>query len=130
MEHLAFHTNGGLMSFIILFLSLSIHSIFESTAIGLSLTTTKLTSITAIVLAHKVSAEYAIGNAMVSSIIKDLHILIICTVFSCYCVINVFQGMILQDTINPDNSIIQAMVASAFLCCKLLWQNLMRTKKT
>jgi len=118
-DHLAKHARGSLTSSIILLLALSIHSIFEGLGIGISSTTTELTSISAAVLAHKAFAGYALGSAMVASGMKNQHIFILCAVFSVCGILGVFLGMILQDNVDPENSvpigIIQAMVAGTFL---------------
>ena len=118
-EHLAEHARGSLLSSVILLVALSIHSIFEGLAIGVSSNITEVTSITAAVLAHKAFAGYALGSAMIASSMKELQFFILCFVFGICSIVGVFFGIMLQGTVDPDNSVpigvIQAMVAGTFL---------------
>jgi len=118
-EHLAKHAHGSLLSSIILLLALSVHSLFEGLAIGVSSNNSQLISTTAAVLAHKAFAGYALGSTMVASHMKHSHILVLCFSFSFCSIIGVSIGILLEDIIEPDDTVpigvIQAMVTGTFL---------------
>jgi zinc transporter ZupT len=118
-DHLAEHMHGSLLASVILLFALSIHSIFEGMAIGVSPNMTEVISTTAAVLAHKAFAGYALGSSMVASQMKESHILVLCLVFGFCSIVGVFLGMLFQQLTDANdtvsNGVIQAMVSGTFL---------------
>jgi zinc transporter ZupT len=116
-DHVAEHMHGSLLASVILLVALSVHSIFEGLAIGVSSNPTEMASTTAAVLAHKAFAAYALGSAMVASQMDERHFFVLVSVFSCCSVLGIFLGMIFErvGTNNAATGVIQAMVAGTFL---------------
>jgi zinc transporter 1/2/3 len=119
-EHVAEHMHGSLLSAIILLCALSIHSILEGLAIGISSNKAEVFSTTMAVLAHKAFASYALGSSMVASEMKETHFYVLVSVFTFCSVLGIFLGMVFEEVnITNKNSsatgIIQAMVAGTFL---------------
>jgi zinc transporter 1/2/3 len=112
--------HGSLLSAIILLCALSIHSILEGLAIGISSNKAEVFSTTMAVLAHKAFASYALGSSMVASEMKETHFYVLVSVFTFCSVLGIFLGMVFEEVnITNKNSsatgIIQAMVAGTFL---------------
>jgi zinc transporter ZupT len=119
-EHVAEHMHGSLLASVILLFALSIHSIFEGIAIGISSSKAEVWSTTTAVLAHKAFAGYALGSSMVASQMNERHFFILVTVFACCSVMGIFLGMLFEtiSTFSNNNTatgVIQAMVAGTFL---------------
>lgn len=116
-DHVAEHMHGSLLASVILLSALSIHSIFEGMAIGVSSNPTEVTSTCVAVLAHKAFAGFALGSAMVASQMDERHFFILVSVFAFCGVLGIFLGMIFE-TVGTDSSVvgtIQAVVAGTFL---------------
>ncbi|KAL3922287.1 MAG: hypothetical protein SGILL_002282 [Bacillariaceae sp.] len=119
-EHVAEHMHGSLLASIILLFALSIHSILEGLAIGISSNRNEVVSTTVAVLAHKAFASYALGSSMVASEMNEIHFFVLVSVFSFCSVVGIFLGMIFEDVSRASKDsattgIIQAMVAGTFL---------------
>lgn len=119
-DHLAKHMHGSLLASIILLLALSVHSIFEGLAIGVSPDMANVMSTAAAVLTHKAFAGYALGSSMVASQMKDGHFLVLVFVFSSCSILGILLGMLFEELANGSNvdiitGVIQAMVAGTFL---------------
>jgi zinc transporter ZupT len=123
-DHVDEHMHGSLLASIILLFALSIHSILEGLAIGISNNHAEVLSTTTAVLAHKAFASYALGSSMVASQMKEGHFLVIVLVFSICSVLGIFLGMAFeqvtrnatnQETFLLATGLIQAVVAGTFL---------------
>jgi zinc transporter ZupT len=119
-EHVAEHMHGSLLASIILLFALSIHSILEGVAIGISTNAAEVFSTTTAVLAHKAFASYALGSSMVASQMNERHFFVLVSVFSICSVLGIFLGMVFEQVsqASKDSSatgIVQAMVAGTFL---------------
>jgi zinc transporter ZupT len=128
-EHIAEHMHGSLVASVILLLALSVHSIFDGLAIGVSSKNNEVISITAAVLAHKGFAGYALGSSLVASEMNVRRYYIMVLIFSSCSVIGIYLGICLEALVaataaeggekynNSDTlvGIIQAIVAGTFL---------------
>jgi zinc transporter ZupT len=120
-EHVAEHMHGSLLASVILLFALSIHSIFEGIAIGISSNRTDVISTTTAVLAHKAFAGYALGSSMVASQMNEQHFFVLVSVFAFCSVLGIFLGMIFEQVISSSGKdstatgFIQAIVAGTFL---------------
>ncbi|KAG7341324.1 ZIP zinc transporter [Nitzschia inconspicua] len=119
-DHVAEHMHGSLLASIILLFALSIHSILEGVAIGISTNKAEVLSTTTAVLAHKAFASYALGSSMVASQMNERHFFVLVSIFSICSVLGIFLGMVFEQVSrNSKDSwftgIIQAMVAGTFL---------------
>eukprot|EP00531_Pseudo-nitzschia_arenysensis_P015856 CAMPEP_0116137854 /NCGR_PEP_ID=MMETSP0329-20121206/12463_1 /TAXON_ID=697910 /ORGANISM="Pseudo-nitzschia arenysensis, Strain B593" /LENGTH=371 /DNA_ID=CAMNT_0003632783 /DNA_START=35 /DNA_END=1150 /DNA_ORIENTATION=+ len=124
LEHVAEHIHGSLLASVILLLALSIHSIFDGLAIGISSNAKELISTTAAVLAHKGFAGYALGSSMVASEMHERDFFALILVFSVCTPVGIILGTIfsrLGDSDDPDGwkivgtGLINAVVAGTFL---------------
>lgn len=119
--------HGSLLASVILLFALSIHSIFDGLAIGVSSTTKEVISVTTAVLAHKGFAGYALGSSMVAAEMNDRHYFVLVTVFSSCSVIGIVLGTVfewllaatIEDPAGNGGSVvmgvIKAIVAGTFL---------------
>ncbi|KAG7348307.1 ZIP zinc transporter [Nitzschia inconspicua] len=119
-DHLAEHVHGSLLASIILMFALSIHSIFEGLAIGVSPDMSDVISTAAAVLAHKAFAGYALGSSMIASQMNDGHFFMLVFVFSFCSSFGIILGLMCEQLANAGNvgsitGVIQAMVAGTFL---------------
>jgi zinc transporter ZupT len=119
-DHLAEHMHGSLLASIILLLALSIHSIFEGLAIGVSPDMSEVMSTAAAVLAHKGFAGYALGSSMIASQMDDNHFIVLVLIFAFCSILGIFLGMLFEQFSTGGNAatvtgIIQAMVGGTFL---------------
>ncbi|KAG7338246.1 ZIP zinc transporter [Nitzschia inconspicua] len=119
-DHVAEHMHGSLLASIILLFALSIHSILEGVAIGISTNKAEVLSTTTAVLAHKAFASYALGSSMVASQMNERHFFVLVSIFSICSVLGIFLGMGFEQVSrnSKDSSvtgIVQAMVAGTFL---------------
>uniref|UniRef100_A0A7S4AUG0 Zinc/iron permease n=1 Tax=Pseudo-nitzschia australis TaxID=44445 RepID=A0A7S4AUG0_9STRA len=127
LDHVAEHVHGSLLASVILLFALSIHSIFDGLAIGVSSTTKEVISVTTAVLAHKGFAGYALGSSMVAAEMNDRHYFVLVTVFSSCSVIGIVLGTVfewllaatIEDPAGNGGSVvmgvIKAIVAGTFL---------------
>lgn len=124
LEHVAEHIHGSLLASMILLFALSIHSLFDGLAIGISSNPYELISITVAVLAHKGFAGYALGSSMVASEMNERHHYALVFVFSSCSVIGILLGTIFEqwgETGDPSgwkticSGTINAIVAGTFL---------------
>ncbi len=109
--------HGSLLASVILLVALSIHSVCEGLAIGVSSNPGEVASTTAAVLAHKAFAGYALGSSMVASQMREGHFIVLCGVFATCSVAGIFLGMVFEraGTNNAVAGVIQAVVAGTFL---------------
>lgn len=119
-DHLAEHMHGSFLASIILLFALSIHSIFEGLAIGISSDLSGVMSTAAAVLAHKAFAGYALGSSMIASQMNDSHFFVLVFIFSFCSMMGIILGMLCEQLTSAGNvhtvtGIIQAMVAGTFL---------------
>jgi len=119
-EHVAKHIHGSILASVILLFALSIHSIFDGLAIGVSSKTNEVVSVTVAVLAHKGFAGYALGSSMVASEMGERRYFILVLVFSSCSVIGIILGTAFEQMVATGNSsttvgVIQAIVAGTFL---------------
>ena len=124
LEHVVEHIHGSLLSSVILLLALSVHSIFDGLAIGISSNLQELISTTAAVLAHKGFAGYALGSSMVASEMNEAHHYALSAVFASCSVIGIILGTIFEQWGGMDgqnewktigSGSINAIVAGTFL---------------
>ena len=124
LEHVAEHIHGSLLASVILLFALSIHSIFDGLAIGISSSAHELISISAAVLAHKGFAGYALGSSMVASEMNEGHYFVLVLVFSSCSPVGIFLGIIFEQWSGSDDQtewkvigvgMIYAIVAGTFL---------------
>ena len=124
LEHVAEHIHGSLLASVILLLALSIHSVFDGLAIGISSNGKELISTTAAVLAHKGFAGYALGSSMVASEMNERDFFALVLVFSSCSVIGIVVGTLFEkwgETEHPEewkivgSGVINAIVAGTFL---------------
>ena len=124
LEHVAEHIHGSLLASVILLFALSIHSVFDGLAIGISSNTKELISVTAAVVAHKGFAGYALGSSMVASKMNKRHFFVLVAVFSSCSPIGILLGTIFEQWDDVEGAsgwkiicagIINAMVAGTFL---------------
>ena len=134
--HIAEHMNGSLLASMILMIALSLHSILESLAIGISTNKADVLSTTIAIIAHKGFAAYALGSSCVASEMNGRHLVVLSFVFSCCSVMGIPLGMLIlrlfskndhavveDEIINTSDigsrgvavGIIQAMVSGTFL---------------
>jgi zinc transporter ZupT len=124
LEHVAEHIHGSLLASVILLFALSIHSVFDGLAIGVSSNTTELISITVAVLAHKGFAGYALGSSMVASEMNEHYYFVLVGVFSSCSVFGILLGTIFEQWGDFEDEtgwksigdgVIKAIVAGTFL---------------
>jgi zinc transporter ZupT len=122
LEHVAEHIHGSLLASVILLFALSIHSVFDGLAIGISSNTNELISITAAVLAHKGFAGYALGSSMVASEMNERHYFVLVVVFSSCSVFGIILGTIFEQLSEYEtgwksigDGVVKAIVAGTFL---------------
>jgi zinc transporter ZupT len=123
-EHVAEHIHGSLLASMILLLALSIHSVFDGLAIGISSDTNELIATTAAVLAHKGFAGYALGSSMTASEMNERHYFALVAVFASCSVVGILLGTIFEhwDPLEVQTgwkvagtATINAIVAGTFL---------------
>lgn len=134
-DHVAEHMHGSLLASVILLCALSLHSILEGLAVGVSANPTEVWSVTIAIVAHKGFAGYALGSSMVASQMNERHLLVLAFVFAFCSILGIAMGMVFEqivgggvDNNNEDKDsqvnhsggnaaigIIQAMVAGTFL---------------
>eukprot|EP00536_Pseudo-nitzschia_multiseries_P010214 jgi/Psemu1/288970/fgenesh1_pg.305_\ len=125
LEHVAEHVHGSLLAAVILLGALSIHSVFDGLAIGVSATTKDLVSVTTAVLAHKGFAGYALGSSMVAAEMNETHYFVLVTVFACSSVVGIALGTAFTELAAIEDApqqgvgvvvgAIKAIVAGTFL---------------
>lgn len=124
LEHVAEHIHGSLLASVILLLAISIHSVFDGLAIGISSNAKELISTTAAVLAHKGFGGYALGSSMVASEMNERDFVTLVLVFSACTPVGIILGTIFErlgDSDDPDGwkivgtGTINAVVAGTFL---------------
>jgi zinc transporter ZupT len=119
-DHLAEHMHGSLLASIILLFALSIHSVFEGIAIGVSPAMSDVMSTAVAVLAHKAFAGYALGSSMIASQMNNSHFFVLVFVFSFCSILGIILGLLCEQLANSGHvgtitGVIQAMVAGTFL---------------
>lgn len=124
LEHVVEHIHGSLLASVILLFALSIHSVFDGLAIGISSNTNELISITTAVLAHKGFAGYALGSSMVASEMNERHYFVLVIVFASCSVIGILFGTLFEKWNGMEEQtelkeivggMINAIVAGTFL---------------
>ncbi len=122
LEHVAEHIHGSLLASVILLLALSVHSVFDGLAIGISSNPKELISTTIAVLAHKGFAGYALGSSMVASEMSERDHYTLVAAFSCCSVIGIILGTIFEKWMADESEwktigrgTVNAVVAGTFL---------------
>ena len=122
LEHVAEHIHGSLLASVILLLALSVHSVFDGLAIGISSNPKELISTTVAVLAHKGFAGYALGSSMVASEMSEKDHYLLVAAFSCCSVIGIILGTIFEKWMADESEwktigsgTVNAVVAGTFL---------------
>ena len=140
--HIDQHLHGSFVASIVLLIALSIHSVLEGMAIGVSTDTTSIISTTLAIILHKAFAGFALGSSLVAATTnitttkdvtsachnKDNHycpspahrrrILTSILFFSLCTPTGVVMGVLLESPTNASSistGIVQAMVAGTFL---------------
>lgn len=122
-EHETENFHGSLLASVILLFALTIHSIFEGLAIGISSNTNEVISTTVPVLAHKGFAGYALGSSMVASGMNESHYFVLAIIFSSSSAIGLIWGMMLKQRATLEDpavadirdGLIKTIVAGTFL---------------
>lgn len=141
-NHIEQHLHGSILASIILLLALSIHSILEGLAIGITNETNVILTTTVAILAHKCFAAYALGSSMIASEINSYHLYLLIGIFSLCTPFGILLGhaiyifTVKDESVGSDNDddgnddgsssksntssmlltgIIQAMVSGTFL---------------
>ena len=122
LEHVVEHIHGSLLASVILLLALSVHSVFDGLAIGISSNPKELISTTVAVLAHKAFAGYALGSSMVASEMSERDHYVLVAAFSCCTVIGIILGTIFEKWMQDESEwktigsgTVNAVVAGTFL---------------
>lgn len=107
--HVDFHAHSSFRSFM-LFLSLSLHSVFEGLAIGLQTTNAKVLEICIAILVHKSIIVFSLSVKLVQSAVKPLWVVLYVTVFAIMSPLGIGIGIVVIETERQAGGLIQAVL--------------------
>ncbi|KAI7814421.1 zinc transporter ZIP1 [Triplophysa rosa] len=107
--HVDLHAHSSFRSFM-LFLSLSLHSVFEGLAIGLQTTDTKVLEICIAILVHKSIIVFSLSVKLVQSEVKPLWVVLYVTVFAMMSPLGIGIGIIVIEAELEAGVLIQAVL--------------------
>ncbi|XP_013856979.1 zinc transporter ZIP1 [Austrofundulus limnaeus] len=107
--HVDFQAHSPFRSFM-LFLSLSLHSVFEGLAIGLQSTDTKVLEICAAILVHKSIIVFSLSLKLVQSAVPSLWIAAYLTIFALMSPIGIAIGISVMEAQLSSGALIQAVL--------------------
>ena len=101
-NHIEQHLHGSLLASIILLLALSIHSILEGLAIGITQNEDVILTTVIAILAHKCFASYSLGSSLIASEINNakFQFYILIGVFAICTPLGIFFGYIITSETN------------------------------
>lgn len=107
--HVDLHAHSSFRSFM-LFLSLSLHSVFEGLAIGLQTTNAKVLEICIAILVHKSIIVFSLSVKLVQSAVKPLWVVLYVTVFAIMSPLGIGIGIVVIETERQAGALIQAVL--------------------
>ncbi|TRY83705.1 hypothetical protein DNTS_018511 [Danionella cerebrum] len=107
--HVDLHAHSSFRSFM-LFLSLSLHSVFEGLAIGLQTTDAKVLEICIAILVHKSIIVFSLSVKLVQSAVKPAWVLLYITVFAVMSPLGIAIGIIIIEAELESGAFIQAVL--------------------
>ncbi|KAK2913403.1 hypothetical protein Q8A67_001802 [Cirrhinus molitorella] len=107
--HVDLHAHSSFRSFM-LFLSLSLHSVFEGLAIGLQTTDTKVLEICIAILVHKSIIVFSLSVKLVQSAVKPLWVALYVTVFAVMSPLGIGIGITVIEAQLEAGAFIQAVL--------------------
>lgn len=107
--HVDFHAHSSFRSFM-LFLSLSLHSVFEGLAIGLQTTDTKVLEICIAILVHKSIIVFSLSVKLVQSAVKPLWVALYVAIFAVMSPLGIGIGIIVIEAQLKAGAFIQAVL--------------------
>mmetsp|Transcript_26057 Transcript_26057/g.38527 ORF Transcript_26057/g.38527 Transcript_26057/m.38527 type:complete len:337 (-) Transcript_26057:223-1233(-) len=125
-HHIFQHLHGSLLASGVLLSALSIHSLLEGLAIGISSDESSMISIMSAILAHKAFAAYALGSSMVASEVKRSHFVVLGNIFAISSPLGIIIGILLLEGSRDSaeggifTAVIKSMVAGTFLFISII----------
>ncbi|XP_051571492.1 zinc transporter ZIP1-like [Myxocyprinus asiaticus] len=107
--HVDIHAHSSFRSFM-LFLSLSLHSVFEGLAIGLQTTDTKVLEICIAIVIHKSIIVFSLSVKLVQSTVKPMWVGLYITVFAVMSPLGIGIGIIVMEAGLKSGALIQAVL--------------------
>ncbi|XP_043101348.1 zinc transporter ZIP1 [Puntigrus tetrazona] len=107
--HVDFHAHSSFRSFM-LFLSLSLHSVFEGLAIGLQTTDAKVLEICIAILVHKSIIVFSLSVKLVQSAVRPLWVVLYVSVFAVMSPLGIGIGIIVIEARLEAGAFIQAVL--------------------
>ncbi|XP_056134787.1 zinc transporter ZIP1 [Lampris incognitus] len=107
--HVDFHAHSSFRSFI-LFLSLSLHSMFEGLAIGLQNTDSKVLEICIAILVHKSIIVFSLSVKLVQSAVPPLWVVAYIGVFAIMSPLGIAIGIAVTEAQLESGALIQAVL--------------------
>ncbi|XP_052007030.1 zinc transporter ZIP1 [Xyrauchen texanus] len=107
--HVDIHAHSSFRSFM-LFLSLSLHSVFEGLAIGLQTTDTKVLEICIAIVVHKSIIVFSLSVKLVQSAVKPIWVGLYITVFAVMSPLGIGIGIIVIEAELKSGALIQAVL--------------------
>uniref|UniRef100_A0A8C1UE54 Solute carrier family 39 member 1 n=1 Tax=Cyprinus carpio TaxID=7962 RepID=A0A8C1UE54_CYPCA len=107
--HMDIHAHSSFRSFM-LFLSLSLHSVFEGLAIGLQTTDTKVLEICVAILVHKSIIVFSLSVKLVQSGVRPLWVMLYVAVFAVMSPLGIGIGIIVIEAHLEAGAFIQAVL--------------------
>ncbi|XP_030622007.1 zinc transporter ZIP1 [Chanos chanos] len=107
--HVDLHAHSSFRSFM-LFLSLSLHSVFEGLAIGLQTTDTKVLEICIAILIHKSIIVFSLSVKLVQSQVKPLWVVGYVCIFAAMSPLGIAVGILVTEAQLESGVLIQAVL--------------------
>ncbi|XP_010776077.1 zinc transporter ZIP1 [Notothenia coriiceps] len=107
--HVDFQAHSPFRSFM-LFLSLSLHSVFEGLAIGLQSTDSKVLEICIAILVHKTIIVFSLSVKLVQSAVRPLWVAAYISVFAMMSPIGIAIGISVMEAKLAEGALIQAVL--------------------
>ncbi|KAL4641888.1 zinc transporter ZIP1-like [Arapaima gigas] len=107
--HVDFQAHSSFRSFM-LFLSLSLHSVFEGLAIGLQTTDSKVLEICIAILVHKSIIVFSLSVKLVQSVVKPLWVAAYVSVFALMSPLGIAIGISVMEAQLTAGALIQAVL--------------------
>ncbi|XP_006628913.1 zinc transporter ZIP1 [Lepisosteus oculatus] len=107
--HVDFNAHSSFRSFM-LFLSLSLHSVFEGLAIGLQTTESKVLEICVAILIHKSIIVFSLSVKLVQSAVRPLWVVAYVVVFALMSPLGIAVGIIVIEAQLVGGALIQAVL--------------------
>ncbi|KPP78592.1 hypothetical protein Z043_101898 [Scleropages formosus] len=107
--HVDFQAHSSFRSFM-LFLSLSLHSVFEGLAIGLQTTDSKVLEICIAILVHKSIIVFSLSLKLVQSAVKPLWVVAYVSVFALMSPLGIAIGISVMEAQLTAGALIQAVL--------------------